>query len=39
MTDAETLPWCEECEAFAAPTEDGNCGQCGQKVVFRREAQ
>ena len=29
------LPWCDECEVFAVPTDDGECGQCGSDVVFR----
>jgi hypothetical protein len=31
----ERLPWCDECEAFAVPTDAGECGECGSEVVFR----
>ena len=30
----ELLPWCDECEAFAVPDEDGACGECGSEVVL-----
>jgi hypothetical protein len=33
--ETERLPWCTECEAFAVPTDDGNCGDCGTSVTFR----
>lgn len=31
----ERLPWCENCEAIAVPTEGGDCGECGGSVVFK----
>jgi len=34
--DDESLPWCPECDVIANPTEDGECGECGEPVVFRR---
>jgi hypothetical protein len=27
----ERFPWCDECEAFAVPTD---AGECGSEVVF-----
>lgn len=35
MTGTERLPWCENCEAFAVPTEDDECGECGGSIVFK----
>lgn len=31
----ETLPWCPDCECFAVPDDDGECGDCGSSVVYR----
>jgi len=33
----ERLPWCDHCEAFAVPTDDGECGDCGRAVTYRSE--
>jgi DNA-directed RNA polymerase subunit RPC12/RpoP len=30
----EKLPWCDECDAYAVPTESGRCGDCGSMVVY-----
>jgi len=37
VQNAETqqLPWCDECEAYAVPTIEGNCGSCGQPTTLR----
>jgi len=36
VTDAtDLLPWCPECESYAVPDADGNCGECGTAVVYR----
>ncbi len=35
VQDAETVPWCPDCEAYAVPTDDGACGTCGTEVVCR----
>ena len=36
--DADRIPWCPECEAFAVPTDDGTCGKCGTEVVLRNDS-
>jgi len=33
--ESETVPWCPVCRAFAVPTDDGECGECGTSVVFK----
>lgn len=35
MNDTEIIPWCSNCEAYAVPTEDGECGECGHDVAYR----
>ncbi|ELZ08512.1 hypothetical protein C479_14273 [Halovivax asiaticus JCM 14624] len=35
VEDAETVPWCPSCEAFAVPVADGTCGECGSTVEFK----
>jgi len=35
MSETETLPWCENCEVIAVPTDAGECGECGTTVVYR----
>jgi len=36
-TESQTLPWCPDCEAFAVPNDDGACGVCGTRVVYRSD--
>ncbi len=31
---SETLPWCESCEAYSVPVENGECGECGATVQY-----
>lgn len=31
----ERVPWCPDCEAFAVPTGEGECGDCGTSVEYR----
>jgi hypothetical protein len=31
----ERVPWCPDCEAFAVPTGEGECGACGASVEYR----
>lgn len=33
--DTEQLPWCENCEVFAVPTDDHECGDCGGPITYR----
>lgn len=33
--ETERLPWCPNCEAFAVPSDDGECGDCGTDVVYK----
>jgi len=35
VREATKVPWCPECEAYAVPTDDGTCGECGTEVVLR----
>lgn len=35
----ERLPWCEDCAAYAVPTDDGLCGVCGAQVWMREAVE
>jgi len=34
-TTTERMPWCDDCNAIAVPTDDGVCGVCGAQVSMR----
>lgn len=34
-TQTERLPWCDTCNCFAVPTDDGECGECGSAIRLR----
>jgi len=34
MSSKERLPWCENCKAYSNPTENGECGKCGEPVTW-----
>lgn len=31
----ERMPWCTECDCYAVPDENGECGDCGTEIVYR----
>lgn len=35
VESTEKLPWCPDCDVFAVPDDDGDCGECGTAVVYR----
>jgi hypothetical protein len=34
MRSNDKLPWCPECEAYSAPVEGGQCGECYTLVEY-----
>jgi uncharacterized Zn finger protein (UPF0148 family) len=38
VVDADTVPWCPECELYAVPKKgDRECPTCGTELEYREE--